>query len=85
MKDLEFLEVGQRILEYKASELFEEATRIWKEKINFNSWSKWKKFWFNPHVTMSFFSLKKNESYFSEIKKIQMELLDKEVEEALND
>jgi len=72
-ENIERYEIKKKILEIKGEELFEKAKEIWKEKVGFDKWSKWKRFWFNSS----------REPYFSEIKNIQMELLNKETEEAL--
>ncbi len=70
IEELEYMEMRKRILKLKAQELFEEATKIWEKKVNYSKWSWWKKFWFV-------------DVYCIKIKEIQMDLLEREVREAM--
>lgn len=71
IKDLERLELKKKIMNHKAKELFERARKICEKRDNYQSWSKWEKFWYCIPL--------------EEIKNVQMELLEKEVEEYLKE
>ncbi len=75
IEELERLELREKILSHKSEELFEVAAKIWEKKNGFDRWSKWKKFFHGRYGGKVFY----------EIKEIQMELLDKEVEECVKE
>ena len=76
IKELENLELRERIMKQISYELFIKARDIFYNSKEFKEWQNEHKIkaWFNGYV---------DNKFLNEIKEIQMELLDKEVSDAL--
>jgi len=78
IKELEEQELRERIITKISSKLFEEASNIF---YNSNEYKKWK----IKHPIQAWFEGYTESKFFNIIKEIQMDLLDKEIKEAISE
>ena len=75
IKELEKQELRERIFKQMSEEFWDKAEEIYKKEVGFDSWGKFKKFFQTPLIS--------NNYHMPKIKDIQMELLEKELNDTL--